>query len=76
MVCSAAQCVCAKKSTCSCGARPALKCNCSKAKVENVVPVAKNDCACGKRTKNACTCGMNASCDGTRDGEIDFTHMK
>ncbi|EMG48263.1 Cu-binding metallothionein [Candida maltosa Xu316] len=76
MVCSAAQCVCAQKSTCSCGARPALECNCSKANVENVTPASSDACACGKRDKDACTCGANAVCDGKRDGETDFTNLK
>ena len=48
MACSAAQCICAQKSTCSCGKQPALKCNCSKASVENVVPSSNDACACGK----------------------------
>ena len=49
MACSAAQCICAQKSTCSCGKQPALKCNCSKASVENVVPSSNDACACGKK---------------------------
>jgi len=73
MACSASSCVCAQKSTCSCGQQPALHCNCSKASTENIVPEASDACACGKRVRNACTCGANAVCDGTRDGEIDFT---
>ena len=76
MACSAAQCVCAQKSTCSCGKQPALKCNCAKASVENVVPSSNDACACGKRNKSSCTCGANAICDGTRDGETDFTNLK
>lgn len=76
MVCSASECVCAQKSTCSCGARPALKCNCDKATVENVAPAASDACSCGLRTKDSCTCGANAKCDGHRDGETDFTNMK
>lgn len=75
MVCSASDCVCAKKSTCSCGAQPALKCVCDKAAVENVVPSGDSACACGKRDKNSCTCGVNAVCDGARDGETDFTKL-
>lgn len=71
MACSASTCVCAAKATCSCGKQPALKCNCDKANVENAIPT--NACACGKRASSACTCGAQGVCDGTREGEIDFT---
>lgn len=73
MTCSSADCVCAKKSTCSCGAQPALHCNCARAPQENAQPASDNACACGKRVKGSCTCGMSGECDGTREGEIDFT---
>lgn len=75
MSCSAKECVCAKNSTCSCGAQPALKCNCEKAAVENVAPEAGSACACGKRSKNNCTCGIQDECEA-REGEIDFTNTK
>lgn len=73
MACTLPECVCAKKSTCSCGAKPALECNCSKATTENVLPEAASACSCGKRIKGQCTCGAQGDCDGTREGEIDFT---
>ena len=76
MTCSARECVCAKISTCSCGAQPALKCNCEKASIENVTPDAGNSCACGKRARNGCTCGASGECDGSREGEVDFTNLK
>ncbi|EGW30752.1 copper resistance determinant 2 [Spathaspora passalidarum NRRL Y-27907] len=76
MTCSSAECVCAKKSTCSCGARPAQQCNCDKATVENVAPAAGDACVCGKRNKDACTCGSHSHCDGHREGETDFTNLK
>ncbi|ODV68579.1 hypothetical protein HYPBUDRAFT_134879 [Hyphopichia burtonii NRRL Y-1933] len=76
MACSAAECVCAKKSTCSCGKEAALHCTCEKAAVENVTPAASDACACGKRAKGSCTCGVsNTACDGVREGETDFTGM-
>lgn len=71
MVCQAAECVCAKKSTCSCGARPAMECNCSKAATENVVYSGAEACACGKRQKGKCSCGAQ-ECEA-REGETDFT---
>ncbi|KAK6463385.1 hypothetical protein DFJ63DRAFT_334918 [Scheffersomyces coipomensis] len=73
MTCTAAECVCAKKSTCSCGAQPALKCVCDKAAIENAIPEAESACACGKRNKDACTCGVDAVCDGSRDSEHRYT---
>lgn len=73
MGCSAAECVCAKKSTCSCGKNPALQCTCEKASVENVVPVDGSSCACGKRAKGKCTCGINDESCAVREGETDFT---
>ncbi|KAI3403194.1 hypothetical protein KGF56_004083 [Candida oxycetoniae] len=76
MVCTASQCVCAQKSTCSCGARPALQCTCDKADTENVKPSKSDACSCGLRNKNNCTCGANANCDGSRAGETDFTNLK
>lgn len=76
MACSSNDCVCAKKSTCSCGAQPALKCVCDKAAVENVAPSASEACACGKRNKSSCTCGANSECNGDREGETDFTNLK
>ena len=72
MVCQAANCVCAQASTCSCGARPALECNCAKASVENVAPAASEACACGKRLKNKCSCGAQP-CEA-KEGETDFTN--
>lgn len=71
MSCSAAECVCAKKSTCSCGKQAALHCNCEKAPVENAVPPKENSCSCGKRVKGQCTCGNN-DC-ASKEGEVDFT---
>lgn len=71
MVCSAAECACAQKSTCSCGKQAALKCNCEKAPVENAVPLSSEACPCGKRIKGQCTCG-NSEC-AQREGEVDFT---
>ncbi|KAM3119363.1 hypothetical protein RJF_2624 [Candidozyma auris] len=72
MVCAAAECVCAKRSTCSCGKQAALHCNCEKASTENVVPPSDSSCACGKRLKNKCTCGVSEdACH--REGETDFT---
>ena len=76
MVCASGDCVCAKKSTCSCGAQPALHCNCAKAATENAVPASSDACACGKRAKGSCTCGMGGECDGHRDGEVDFPYAK
>ncbi|CAI5759597.1 unnamed protein product [Candida verbasci] len=76
MVCSASVCVCAEKSTCSCGKQPALKCTCERANVENVVPENAEACSCGKRFKDSCTCGINSECDGHREGEVDFTNLK
>lgn len=76
MTCSAAECICSKRSTCSCGAKQALECNCEKAPVENVVPPAEDACSCGKRTKDGCTCGAHGRCDGLREGETDFTSLK
>ncbi|WEJ94611.1 hypothetical protein PSN45_002102 [Yamadazyma tenuis] len=70
----ATECVCAKKSTCSCGAKPALQCSCSKAATENVAPAAGDACSCGKRAKKACTCGAAGDC--AREGETDFTNLK
>lgn len=72
MSCSAAECVCAKKSTCSCGKQAALHCNCERAAVENTVPSEGTACACGKRQKGQCTCGVSkGAC--AREGETDFT---
>ncbi|KAI5962129.1 uncharacterized protein KGF55_003205 [Candida pseudojiufengensis] len=76
MVCSASQCICAQKSTCSCGSRPALQCNCERQNIENKLPDLEDACSCGKRLKNECTCGMKSICDGHRDEEIDFTELK
>lgn len=71
MVCSASNCICAEKSTCSCGAQPALKCNCSKAATENKVPDAASACACGRRAKDSCTCGVKEDCV-VREGETEI----
>lgn len=74
MTCSAAECICASKSTCSCGKNAALHCTCEKAEVENVLPAADSACACGKREKGKCTCGIkDLSCAVRDDGETDFT---
>ncbi|SGZ46287.1 CIC11C00000000414 [Sungouiella intermedia] len=73
MTCSAAECICAKKSTCSCGKKAALKCTCERAAVENAVPKLGSACACGKRAKGKCTCGINDQKCAVRDGETDFT---
>lgn len=49
-----------------------MKCNCSKAAVENAAPPKDESCACGLRMKGKCTCGVSVdSCH--REGEIDFT---
>lgn len=73
MPCSAAVCVCASKSTCSCGKQSALHCNCEKAPVENAVPPKNEACLCGKRQKGHCTCGISELACAAKDGETDFT---
>ncbi|KAK9241425.1 hypothetical protein V1525DRAFT_393117 [Lipomyces kononenkoae] len=49
MVCcgksSGGACVCAQEARCSCGARPAQECNCSKSATENTVD--GPTCSCG-----------------------------
>ncbi|CUM63677.1 uncharacterized protein PRCAT00001261001 [Priceomyces carsonii] len=75
MTCSAADCVCAKKSTCSCGSKPAMQCTCEKAAQENKTPAPDNACACGMRNKGKCTCGVTEGCQ-EREGEVDYTHLK
>lgn len=75
MPCSASVCVCAKKSTCSCGKNAAMHCDCLKAPVENAEPPKGSSCACGKRMKGMCTCGISSDSCATRDGETDFTDM-
>uniref|UniRef100_A0A060T6S5 ARAD1B14476p n=1 Tax=Blastobotrys adeninivorans TaxID=409370 RepID=A0A060T6S5_BLAAD len=68
-------CVCAQEATCSCGARPAQECNCSKASSENA-PINGAACSCGKRQAHACTCSRSTEENGLREGEVDFTNMK
>ncbi|KAK9373438.1 uncharacterized protein V1513DRAFT_449198 [Lipomyces chichibuensis] len=41
-------CICAEEARCSCGARPAKECNCSKASTENNFEGAT--CSCGMST--------------------------
>jgi len=67
-------CVCAQEARCSCGARPANECVCSKASVENSVN--GPTCSCGKRRANECTCSRSEQENSVRDGEIDFTNLK
>ncbi|KAI5949872.1 hypothetical protein KGF54_005349 [Candida jiufengensis] len=76
MVCAASECICAQKSTCSCGQKPALQCVCDRKDIENKIPESTEACSCGKRLKGSCTCGMNSVCDGHREGEVDFTDLK
>ncbi|KAL1840996.1 hypothetical protein VTJ49DRAFT_7550 [Mycothermus thermophilus] len=47
-------CVCAQQATCSCGAKPALQCNCEKAATENAV--SGNRCSCQARPAGKCNC--------------------
>ncbi|KAK9449221.1 uncharacterized protein V1518DRAFT_417432 [Limtongia smithiae] len=67
-------CVCAEEARCSCGARPARQCTCSKSTEENTV--SGETCSCGKRRAHECTCSRSATENGLRDGEIDFTNFK
>lgn len=80
---SALQCQCDKAATendiagprCSCRARPAGECTCSRSTSENA-KVDGETCACGSRPADACTC------EKAQDGgfnpalEIDFTTRK
>lgn len=72
MPCATKDCVCAQKSTCSCGKEAALHCTCSRAAEENAVPPKEKSCACGQRLKDKCNCGVAAS-SCHKEGEIDFT---
>lgn len=74
MPCSAPECVCAQKASCSCGKEAALHCTCERAPIENVVPTLVESCSCGKRMKGQCTCGVSEESCGAREGETDFTH--
>ncbi|KAK9433632.1 hypothetical protein V1505DRAFT_352615 [Lipomyces doorenjongii] len=87
MVCcgkSNGACVCAEEARCSCGARPAKECNCSKATTENNFE--GPTCSCGmssfivtgwgKRRAHECTCSRSSTENGLREGEIDYTNLK
>lgn len=70
-------CLCAQETRCSCGARPARQCTCSRATCENLM-VPTQTCSCGMRQAYHCTCSRASieNMGSLREGEIDFTYLR
>lgn len=70
-------CLCAQEARCSCGARPARQCTCSRATCENLM-VPTQTCSCGMRQAYHCTCSRASieNMGSLREGEIDFTYLR
>lgn len=64
---SAEGCPCAATSTCSCGKRSALDCNCDKASTENKVTGPR--CSCRGRPAGECTCDRAETENAAPTGE-------